>query len=144
MWTCDIMFIWAIVCFLILLLFLSFCIQHFHFIVKLWKGAVFITLHENTELKWFGQAQTALSSVWVQPMLHAGWNMFHQHLHCIVYTSRLISWVTMALCMNPRSFLSSVSKHLAIASVSCNVKVCEAGGSMSMYCCTLAFTSLKV
>lgn len=47
-------------------------------------------------------------------------------------------------CMNLRSFLSSVSKHLAIASMSGNVKVCEAGGSMSMWCCTLAFIALKV
>lgn len=41
--------------------------------------------------------------------------------------------------MKPRSFLISVSKHLAIASVSGNVKVCETVGSTSMCRCTLAF-----
>lgn len=59
--------------------------------VDLWQEDVLITVQENTELKQFEQLP------WVQPMLHAGWNMFDQHLHCIVYTSRLISWATMTL-----------------------------------------------
>lgn len=68
--------------------------------VLLWsfgKKLFFITVQENTELKRFEQVQPALSFGWVQPMLHAGGNMLDQHLHCIIYTSRLISWVTMDL-----------------------------------------------
>lgn len=141
MWTCDTMFIWTLIC--ILIVWLSFYIQQTFLFY--WEVSVRSSFNYSARKhNWCGLNRYNLPWVHVffrvQPMLHAGWNMFDQHLHCIIYTSLLISWVT----MNPRSFLSSMSKHLAIASVSGNVKVCEAGGSMSMCCCTLAFIALKV
>lgn len=96
------------------------------------------------------QVVVAMQEIWTdfcQRVPHAAcsWNMFNQHLHCIIYTSWLIIWATVALtAYEPKVILSNVSKHLAIASVSGNVKVWRVGGSVSMCCCTLAFLPLKV
>lgn len=60
MWTCDIMFIWTIICIILIIFSLSF--SFIHFIVKLWVF-IFITVQENSELKCFEQVQSAPSSV---------------------------------------------------------------------------------
>lgn len=53
------------------------------------------------------------------PRAACSWNMFNQHLHCIIYTTWLIIWATVALtAYESKVILSNVSKHLAIASVS--------------------------
>ena len=89
MWTCDTKFIRTIICILIISFFL---ILH--------PTTIFILVQscdENNLVKWKLKGFELEKSCLKSAPDDAGRNMFDQHLHCIICTGRLISWVTVAL-----------------------------------------------